>query len=101
MDAEREYREQQKQRQDQQMGKSAQGQQLHSHLHPCDSPAGNDCQAATPYQGEQRESLLRRLQREALSYGDQAAVKYRAIELLQMHPEFEDLLELLRIVNIY
>jgi hypothetical protein len=50
---------------------------------------------------EIHEPLLWRLQREANSYGDRAARKQRAVELLQMHPEFEDLIELLRIVNIY
>jgi hypothetical protein len=47
------------------------------------------------------EPLLWRLQREADSYGGQAAKKRRAVELLRMHPEFEDLIELLRIVNLY
>jgi hypothetical protein len=46
------------------------------------------------------EPLLWRLMDEADSYGEQAAKKNRAIELLQLHPEFEDLIELLRIVNI-
>lgn len=62
----------------------------HPHLHPCDSPA-NDC-----YVG--REPLMWRLQREASNLGDEAARKRRAIELLTLHPEFEELLELLRLV---
>lgn len=44
---------------------------------------------------------IQQLFNEGQSYQEQANRKMRAVELLAKHPEFEDLLELLRLVPIY
>jgi hypothetical protein len=49
----------------------------------------------------QEEPLIWRLRREAMSYGEQTEKKNRAVEILERHPEFEELIELLRLVPIY
>jgi hypothetical protein len=47
------------------------------------------------------DPLIWRLRREASSYGEQYERKRRAVEILERHPEFEELIELLRLVPIY
>lgn len=47
------------------------------------------------------EPLIWSLRRQAVLAGNDAARKNRAIEILERHPEFEELIELLRIVPIW
>ncbi len=55
--------------------------------------------ATTGYVGiADSESLLSRLKREARTAGDGLTKKQRAIHILQRHPEFEEFLELLRLL---
>jgi hypothetical protein len=48
-----------------------------------------------------QEPLIYRLRRDACGLGEQAARQRRAVEILERHPEFEEFIELLKLIPLY